>query len=346
MIIIFGPTGVGKTDLAEQLAAQLPSEIINADLGQFYTPFSIGTAKPDWRNSPVVQHLFDSINEPQMISVTEYRDQVMQKLEEIWNRNSTPIIVGGSGFYIQSLFFPPVSATVDHFQKNYYGSEEDRWKLLYSIDPDRALRIHHNDVYRINRALDIYYSTGKKPSEQIPRYQPLGSFCFISINRDREDLYGRINQRAQLMLNAGWLAEVARLQGTSWEPFLKKKKLIGYDDILKYLEGSKTKDDYAELIEHITRKTRNYAKRQITFGNQLFDRLEKALLENSDGRSRCLRINLTSAKLELYINQLLPQIGLMGPGQVRLDPSNQPSLLRSYGSQAGRLIPSMDEGSE
>ena len=308
MIIIFGPTGVGKTDLAELLATKLPAEIINADLGQFYTPLSIGTAKPDWRNSPIAQHLFDLINEPRLMTVTEYRDLVMQKFEEIWNRNNIPIVVGGSGFYLQSLFFPPVSATIIQTQNNYYGPEEDCWNLLYSVDPERALRIHRNDLYRINRALDIYYETGKKPSEHMPRYQPLGSFYFIYVNRDRDDLYTRINQRAQIMMNAGWLEEVARLQGTDWEPFLKKKKLIGYDDILNYLEGSKTKKDYAELIEQITQKTRNYAKRQITFGNKLFDNLEKALLENSDTRSACVQINLTSTKLELYINQLLRQI--------------------------------------
>ncbi len=308
MIIIFGPTGVGKTDLAESLAAQLPAEIVNADLGQFYTPLTIGTAKPDWRNSPIAQHLFDIINEPRMISVTEYRDLVMQKFEEIWNRGNIPLLVGGSGFYLRSLFFPPVSATTSQTQKNYYGPENERWDLLYSVDPERALRIHRNDLYRINRALDIYYTTGQKPSDQIPRYQPLGSFHFVYVNRDRQDLYDRINQRTDIMLTAGWIDEVARLQGTPWEPFLKKKKLIGYDDILNYLEGSKTKDDYNALVEQITQKTRNYAKRQITFGNQLFDNLEKALLESSDTRSSCVRINLTSAKLELYINQLLPQV--------------------------------------
>lgn len=311
MIIIFGPTGVGKTELAEMLATKIPSEIVNADLGQFYTPLSIGTAKPDWRNSPIAQHLFDIINEPRMITVTEYRDMVMQTFDEIWSRKNIPLVVGGSGFYLQSLFFPPVSASYHQSQKNYYGPEQERWNLLYSVDPERALRIHRNDIYRINRALDIYYTTGRKPSEQIPRYQPLGSFCFIYVNRDREDLYARINTRAEIMLNSGWLDEVARLQDTDWGPFLKKKKLIGYDDILKYLEGDKTKSEYEELIDQITRKTRNYAKRQITFGNQLFEHLEKALVESSDTASRCLRINLTSHQHELYINQLLHQIEMM-----------------------------------
>jgi tRNA dimethylallyltransferase len=304
MIIIFGPTGVGKTDFAELLATKINAEIVNADLGQFYTPLSIGTAKPDWRNSSIAQHLFDIINEPRIITVTEYRDLVMQTLGEIWNRNNIPIIVGGSGFYVQSLFFPPISATSAQTQKNYYGPEDERWALLYSVDPERALKIHHNDLYRINRALDIFYSTGKKPSEQLPRYQPPGSFCFVYVNRDRHDLYERINKRARYMMDTGWLEEVTRLQRTDWEPFLKKKKLIGYDDILNYLEGTKmhTED---ELIEQISLKTRHYAKRQITFGNRAFNHLEKALLDCSDSRSSCVQVNLTSGNIELYINQLL-----------------------------------------
>jgi len=310
IIIIFGPTGVGKTDFGELLAQKISGEIVNADMGQFYTPLTIGTAKPDWRNSPIPQHLFDSINEPRMMSVAEYRDAVTTIIHDIWNRNSIPVLIGGSGFYLQSLFFPPIAAGTKKVD-NYYGPENERWNLLYSIDPERALRIHHNDMYRINRALDIFYTTGKKPSDQMPHYTPLGSFCFVYLERDRQDLYDRINHRAQMMLQEGWLQEVERLRGTAWEPFLKKKKLIGYDDILNYLEADKTKQEFEQLVEAISQKTRNYAKRQITFGNQLFGQLEKALFETSDARSSCFRFNLTSGKVDLYINQLLSQIGQM-----------------------------------
>ena len=311
IIIIFGPTGVGKTDFGELLAHKLSGEIVNADMGQFYTPLSIGTAKPDWRNSEIPQHLFDSINEPLMMTVTEYRDKVSTIIHDIWNRNSLPVLIGGSGFYLKSLFFPPIASS-GKIAENYYGPEHDRWNLLYSIDPERALRIHQNDLYRINRALDIFYSTGKKPSDQMPQYTPMGSFCFVFLDRDRNDLYDRINKRAQIMLQDGWLQEVERLQGTAWEPFLKKKKLIGYDDILNYLEADKTKQEFEQLVEVISQKTRNYAKRQITLGNQLYGQLEKALFETSDARSACFRFNLTSGKVDLYINQLLSQIDLMG----------------------------------
>jgi len=311
IIIILGPTAVGKTDFAESLAQQLPSEIVNADLGQFYTPFSIGTAKPDWRNSPTAQHLFDIINEPSLMTVAQYRDQAMKVFEEIWHRNAIPIVVGGSGFYVKSLFFPPASGFTKKADAALFHPEKDRWQQLYGIDPERALRIHRNDIYRISRALDIYYTTGKRPSEQMPRYQPLGTFCFVYVNRERDDLYARINQRTGLMLENGWIEEVERLQHTAWEPFLKKKKLIGYDDILEYLDAGKAKSDREQLIDAISQKTRNYAKRQVTFANQLFAQLEKMLLETADTRSSCVHFNLTSGKVELYINQLLKIIRSM-----------------------------------
>ncbi len=311
IIIILGPTAVGKTDFAETLAQQFPSEIVNADLGQFYTPLSIGTAKPDWRKSPTAQNLFDIINEPSLMTVTQYRDKAVKVFEEIWHRNAVPIVVGGSGFYIKSLFFPPQSGFTKKGDVSLYRAEEDRWQQLYEIDPERALRIHRNDLYRINRALDIYYATGKKASEQMPRYQPVGSFCFVYLNRDRDDLYARINQRTGSMLENGWITEVERLQHTAWEPFLKKKKLIGYDDILEYLDAGKVQREREQLIEVIAQKTRNYAKRQITFGNQLFGQLEKLLLDTADTRSSCVRFNLTSGKVELYINQLLKVIRSM-----------------------------------
>ena len=308
MIIIFGPTGVGKTDFGEQLASRLPAEIVNADLGQFYTPLSIGTAKPNWQNSPIPQHLFDIINEPRLMTVSEYRDQALQTFNQIWARGNIPIIVGGSGFYLKSLFFPPQASIDKDFE---YSFEGDGWKQLYEIDPERALKIHPNDTYRITRALSIFHATGKKPSEYQPSYQPVGSFCFVYLTRQRPDLYSRIDQRVRIMLNEGWIPEVERLQGTSWETFLKKKKLIGYDDILEYLEGEKKELQLNALTDSIAQKTRNYAKRQITLGNQLFNQLENVLFQTADKTSSCVQFDLTCPPIELYINQLLQRVDSM-----------------------------------
>ncbi len=309
MIIIFGPTGVGKTDFGEALASKIPAEIVNADLGQFYTPLSIGTAKPNWQSSAIPQHLFDIINEPRLMSVAEYRDKALQTFNDIWAREKIPVIIGGSGFYLKSLFFPPQIGSV--YTDSHFSIEGDGWRELYDIDPERALKIHPNDVYRIKRALSIYHATGRKPSEYQPLYQPVGSFCFVYVTRQRQDLYSRIDQRVKLMLDAGWIDEVERLKGTDWESFLKKKKLIGYDDILEYLEGEKKERQMNELIDLIAQKTRNYAKRQITLGNQLFGQLENVLFQTADKSSSCVQFDLTCPPIEIYINQLLRRVDAM-----------------------------------
>lgn len=109
MIIISGPTAAGKSDFALELAEKIPSEIINMDMGQMYAALSIGTAKPDWQSSSIVHHLFDSIDSPRNYTVVEYRKNVLEILEGIWAKKKLPIVVGGSGFYLKSLFFPPIN---------------------------------------------------------------------------------------------------------------------------------------------------------------------------------------------------------------------------------------------
>lgn len=309
LIVIFGPTAVGKSDFAEMLARKIPSEIINADLGQCYTPLSIGTAKPDWRSSDIKQHLFDWVDQPEMISVLQYRERILPFLQKIRQANALPLIVGGSGFYIRSLFFPPQSMPLIQNRTNSETLAKD-WNFLHDIDPERASCIHPHDTYRINRAIEIYYSTGKKPSELNPQYQSIGSVCFVYLTRDKQELYQRINLRTLQMLGHGWIDEVRLLKNTPWETFLKKKKLIGYDDILNYLDSDQSEQDKEQLIEIIAQKTRNYAKRQITFGNQLYKELEKIGLDTKN-TIMCTQFNLTCGNIELYINQLLETINSM-----------------------------------
>ena len=117
MIIIYGPTAVGKTDAAFKIAEHISAEIINADVGQFYTPLLIGTAKPDWKKSPVPHHLFDILDEPKDLTVAQYRELLIPVLDEIWRRNNIPIIVSGSGFYLTYIFFPPEANTIDQQEK-------------------------------------------------------------------------------------------------------------------------------------------------------------------------------------------------------------------------------------
>jgi len=303
-IVIFGPTAAGKTAFAEQLAQRIPAQIVNADLGQFYTPLSIGTAKPEWRTSAIAQHLFDIINEPKSMSVAQYADVAQAKLQEIWQKNAIPIIVGGSGYYLESLFFPPsVSGSLS--KSVSLSGIKDLWQTLYAIDPARATAIHSHDTYRLQRALTIWYTTGKKPSDQMPHYMPPGSFFFVYLKREKDDLEARIKERTGLFLENGWLQEVSRLRNTDWEPFLQQKKLIGYDDILTYLATEPGIQSRDILLQTIITKTRQYAKRQNTFGKRLFTHLQNKVEQSNDFRSQCIEFNLTLGTFELYINQLL-----------------------------------------
>lgn len=310
ILIIYGPTGVGKTDCAQIIAQQLPSEIINLDMGQLYTPLTIGTAKPDWRSESTPHHLFDIIDTPRNYSVQEYRDAVIPLIKEIWERDRLPILVGGSGFYLRSLFFPPSVEDLAEYIPDEEISAQDLWQDLYAIDPERAQRIHKHDVYRIKRALSIWQSTGRKPSEYLPRYIPVAPYRIIFLNRERNELYTRINKRVHTMIEAGWLDEVRALMGTAWEPFILDKKIIGYDDLIRYFTGEQTTESFQRTISLIQKRTRHYAKRQLTYWRMLQRDLihshEHYLRTHANGFGIELdEVNLTFTNLEEYINKLL-----------------------------------------
>lgn len=281
LIIITGPTGVGKTDIAFELGNNLPIEIINADVGQLYTPLTIGTAKPEWRTSNIPHHLFDTINEPKNITVTHYRSQVETVCEKLWAANKIPVLVGGSHFYVAALFFPPSVENIEIQKYNYDSySTEQLWDMLNDADPDRAHALHKNDRYRIECALNIWKTTGKKPSEHKPLYNPITpNFMFVFLTRDRDSLYRRINERTRIMLSSGWIDETKSLLGTPWEDFLLTKKIIGYDDIIRYVH-SRDADNLDELEQTIAQKTRNYAKRQIIYWRMFEKKLNEAAPHN------------------------------------------------------------------
>ncbi len=307
MIILFGPTAVGKTAVAERLAEYVPVEIINMDVGQLYTPLSIGTAKPDWRHSSVKHHMFDILDEPINYTVMEYREHVLVLLNEIWERGSLPILVGGSGFYARSLLFPPQTCNPLRLGKNVYQEEGaatgDLWQQLHAIDPERAKALHHHDTFRLERALEIWHTTGRKPSSLGTHYAPPADYFLLHLTRDRADLHERINERVMHMMQAGWLEEVKALQSTPWEPFLYEKKLIGYNELLHFLAYDD--QDLAAVIARIQQRTRAYAKRQGTFWRMLQKQIElMCAQEKSDKKAVVRSVNLTSLDFGLYIKDL------------------------------------------
>jgi tRNA dimethylallyltransferase len=308
ILILYGPTGVGKTDVALSIAQQISAEIINMDMGQFYTPLSIGTAKPDWKNSPIPHHLFDVIDNPINYTVAEYRTLLYKTVYEVIERGNLPILVGGSGFYLHSLLFPPHDSFPDIDITPFYSARSDLWQELYAIDPQRALNIDKADTYRIRRALGIWHATGKLPSSYAPQYNPGVDFLLIFLERDRQELKKRIDDRVVEMFEAGWIAESKKLIGTPWQEFIAKKNLIGYSEIFDYLAHEQTKEAYNNMIEQIRIKTRQYAKRQFTFWRKL-EREIKQKNGYTGTNIGCLETaNLTNLNINLYIDELLKRL--------------------------------------
>jgi tRNA dimethylallyltransferase len=307
IIIICGPTGVGKSDFAEMLAQHISGEIVNMDLGQFYTPLSIGTAKPDWRNARVAHHLFDILDSPKNFTVVEYRKRLLEACNELTKRNVTPIVVGGSMFYLKSLFFPPIGESVEISSSDATSST---WEELNEIDSDRAAALHKNDTYRINRAMEIWRTKGVKPSLYQPDLEMPCNVIMLYLTRNRDDLYARIDKRVIMMMEAGWLDEVRPLCNTPWETFLHEKKLIGYNELLSYVHQLDTGDDLESVISIIQQRSRHYAKRQETFWRG-FQKMLTASYQEMKAPLYTLEtdtVNLTLWDVNLYIKQLLDRL--------------------------------------
>jgi len=276
-LLVIGPTASGKTGFSESIAQHIASEYINADVGQFYKSLTIGTAKPDLQRYANKAHLFDCLEEPKDMSSFTYRNKVLEIIGQIQDRKNLPIIVGGSLFYIKSLYFPPHSFQIDQstMPEQLIGkSREQQWKLLSTIDPVRAQHIHPNDTYRIERALRIWFHTGQKPSEFIPQCTPTFDATIVCLVPPKPLLHERIKKRTKIMLEQGWVEEVELLMGTTWMPFLERKGLIGYTHIAKWIESGKKLHEYNQLQETIEQETRWYAKRQMTFLRHLIQMLE------------------------------------------------------------------------
>ena len=276
-LIITGPTASGKTHLSYLIARNIPAEIINVDVGQFYTPLAVGTAKPDWKNSPFKHHLFDLLDSPQDINAYQFRTMVLNVITDITQRGKLPILVGGSLFYLKSLFFPPSILEPIKEVKTFplplgqdIQESDNLWNFLHSIDPDRASQLHKNDLYRIKRALTIWNQTGQKPSTYTPNFLPTFNVHMIALVPPRDELKNSINTRTITMIeNEKWIDEARLLIDTPWESFLKTKGLIGYETLFEWIRSGEKKETLPKVIEKIQQQTWHYAKRQLTFLNRL-----------------------------------------------------------------------------
>ena len=281
--IIVGPTAVGKTAISIQLAKEFNYEIISADSRQIVKEMSIGTAKPDEDELSQVKHHFIDIIEPidDIYNSYIFGNEVREKMETLVNRNKKPLIVGGSGLYIQSTadgFFDDLG--IDDKQKLKYRKiieKEDLAKLyekLKEIDPEYANSIDSTNKQRIYRSLEVYHFTKKKITDlhreheirkknnPYPFFKPL----YIGLNLDRELLYKRINKRVLVMIDNGLIEEVEFLISKYGKNIKRIQKTIGYKEVIDFLDGTLSKD---EMINSIQQNSRRFAKRQITWFKRL-----------------------------------------------------------------------------
>lgn len=312
LIVITGPTGVGKTDLSYDIAQLVSGAIVNADVGQLYENLSIGTAKPlDWASHAVPHYGFDVINNPQKIlSAGAYRARAHTWVSEIRSRALTPVFVGGSGFYLESLVWKPcdndISIDIQACVHNEIRDLDNQacWDLLYKKDPARAQAVHPNDRYRVERAL-LLCAAGILPSSQKPIYDPLEEpMLFIYVDRTKEDLESRIESRVDAMIQAGWGVEAYELDD-AWRACACKRGIIGYEELLH--DPFVQTRPYDRIITDDTRaaliiQTRQYAKRQRTYWRRFAERLRGTT------RHEVVELCLTRTPSEVCIERLSTSI--------------------------------------
>lgn len=276
VLVIVGPTAVGKTALGVTLANQYGGEVISGDSLQVYRSLDIGTAKVTKEESQGVPHHLIDIKEPtEAYSAHEFKISAQTLIDEFHERNVLPIIVGGTGLYIQSLLFDftlgvkqealetgPVREKWELFAREW--GKERLWQALYEIDPLAANNIHQNNQKRVIRALEVYESTGESLLKESPvDFRDLNQSQYdvklIGLTTDRGILYNRINQRVDLMLEEGLLEEARSVHSLGK---CQSSQGIGYKEFFPYFEGNVSLD---VAIEDVKQQSRRYAKRQLTW---------------------------------------------------------------------------------
>lgn len=273
VIVICGPTASGKTSLSIELAKKINGEIISCDSMQIYKDMNIGTAKVTEEEMQGIQHyLIDFVSPDVRYSVANYKNDAEKAIETIIDKGKIPIIVGGTGLYLDSLIYgieyPEIKFDEKYREKLENEIEENGLEYLYNkakeIDEQAMQKISPNDKKRIIRVLEIYHATGKNKTEQeieSRKKEVKYDYKIFAINMDREKLYERINIRVDKMIENGLIEEVEDLQ-KKYNHFPTAMQGLGYKEVVEYLQNQITRD---EMIEKIKQESRRYAKRQLTW---------------------------------------------------------------------------------
>lgn len=292
---ILGPTAVGKSKLALELAQKLNTEIISADSMQIYKGFDIGTAKPTKKEQSLVKHhLIDIINPSDSFSSYLFKVEAEKILKDFEERNLIPLIVGGTGFFFKNLLYKfdfEDGSNINEIRSKLTKQQKEcgdnhMFSLLKAIDPKSAEIIHPNDIKKVMRALEIYYTTGRTKSsgenKQIQKYQ----YKLYILNIDRETLYNKINSRVDKMVANGLVDEVYNFFKCIPENS-QSLQGIGYKELILYFKGECSLKDSIELIKQ---HSRNYAKRQITF----YKKMDAVWLDGNSSTNQLIEIILNN----------------------------------------------------
>lgn len=274
LVILTGPTAVGKTALSIALAKAIGGEIISADSMQVYRHMDIGSAKITPEEMEGIPHYLIDVLEPdQEFNVVVFQELAKQAAAEIYSRGHIPIVAGGTGFYIQALVYD-IDFTENDEDTAFRRTLEEQakregaealYERLRAVDPESCESIHAHNIKRVIRAIEFYEKTGKKISEHNREQRQNDSpynFAYFVLNDDRERIYERINGRVDLMMAQGLVEEVRALRESGCRKEMVSMQGIGYKELLSYLEGETSMEEAVYLIK---RDTRHFAKRQLTW---------------------------------------------------------------------------------
>ncbi|MFE0556665.1 tRNA (adenosine(37)-N6)-dimethylallyltransferase MiaA [Paenibacillus sp. NPDC058910] len=279
LLVLIGPTAVGKTKMSIEIAKEFGCEIISGDSMQVYRGMDIGTAKISVEEMEGVPHHLIDIHEPDHpYSVAEFQEQSQRLITEITQRGKLPFIVGGTGLYVESVCYgyqfsetgaDEVFREEQFCYANEHGAEALHQKLA-EVDPETAERLHPNDLRRVVRALEVFHVTGVPLSTQLAPQTKQSPYdlCLVGLTMDRQMLYNRIEERIDLMLSQGLVDEVAALMNKGFAPGLVSMQGLGYKEIVSYLSGEFS---YEEAVVLLKRDTRRFAKRQLSWFRHMKD---------------------------------------------------------------------------
>lgn len=273
VVVICGPTASGKTALSIELAKKINGEIVSCDSMQIYKEMDIGTAKTTKEEMQGIKHyMLDIISPEERYSVADYKKEAKNAIREIIKKGKTPIVVGGTGLYVDSLIYeieyPNIEFDEEYRKKLEIQVEKEGLENLYEqakkIDPEAIKKISQNDKKRIIRILEIYHATGYNKTEQERKSrekEPEFDYKVYGLNMPREKLYKRIDLRVDIMIKQGLIEEVKKIY-KKYSEFPTAMQGLGYKEVVEYLNNNLTKE---EMIEKIKQETRRYAKRQMTW---------------------------------------------------------------------------------